>query len=470
MEVSVTSLVPSSFRRFDALQRWFPLMLFCALALIAVMAITSNTANRIHPDEFDHISAGRFYREHWLPPAVGDERALDSYSGYGTSYLNEWDIVYLVAGKFAALIQPVVQNDVHAFRFFNVCLFLILACMALRRRDEILLFSVLLLSAQIWYVFSYFNADAFALFICILTGYELTSSRSRFRDWNRCIPARYWRFGLCIALIILSKKTFWMFGVFAVCYAAIIEMWRYQQWTWMTMFKKAGWLGLFIWAFAAPRIAYDVYLNGAPAQKAEKLTATATLLADTGFRPAELASSPYSIGHLKSRGTSLWQMVRTMRWFELSAMSSFGVYHYMSVFGPQAMYLLAGSCVVLLILAVAIAVMLRGTNRDMYVLLLAMACCVGVVGLSLYHSWVVDFQAQGRYLFAIFAIIGVLLVHARLLLQMRVVTGIICATFLVSSYSFIFVGLRYIPKDWEHVAAPPSPAMQLEREWKRRGH
>ncbi|MEJ7670332.1 MAG: hypothetical protein WKH97_16710 [Casimicrobiaceae bacterium] len=445
-------------------------MLLIALMLIVTMAIISNTTSRIHPDEFDHIEAARFYRESWLPPAVGDPRTLDTYSVYGMSYLNEWDVVYILAGKFALLIQPIVQNEIYAFRFFNVCLFLLLVYMAWVRRDEILIFSILLISPQIWYVFSYFNADAFALFLSILAAQELTSSSSAFNDRTRSVVARYLRVGIYVGLIILSKRTFWMFGVFTLCYIAAVEIWGSDKRRWHRLLAQAGTLAVFIGVVALPRIAYDIYVNGPPPQKAEEIIATATLLADTGFKPAQLATNPYTLGRLKSRGTTLWQMVRTMRWFQLSAMSAFGVYHYMALFGAEKVYVLAGTCVGLLAGALVFLIALKGSAEDNIIMAFAVVCCMSVVGLSLYHSWVNDFQAQGRYLFAIFPITGVLLMRAKTLLHRGFVSGIVGAGFLLSTYSFVFVGLHQIPKYWEHVETPDSPGFRLEREWKQRLH
>jgi hypothetical protein len=170
-----TSLKASRFiTRYHAFTGFFMI----ALGLCLTMALISSTAFRLHPDELDHVSAARFYFDNWLPPAAADPRTLDSYSNYGMSYLNEWDIVYLLAGKFAMLIHPLVANEVLELRFFNVFLFMTIAWIALIRREEILVFVVLLTSSQIWYVFSYFNGDAFPMFLSLLTAYEITSNRS----------------------------------------------------------------------------------------------------------------------------------------------------------------------------------------------------------------------------------------------------------------------------------------------------
>lgn len=202
---------PALERGADIGIRW---MLVVALLLAVVMSAVSNTQERTHPDEFDHIAAARYYEGNWLPPAVGDLRTLDSYSIYGMSYLNEWDVVYALAGKFAALARPLVHNESYVYQLFNLSLFAILVFLAWRKKEAMLLFSLLVVSAQIWYVFSYFNADAFPLFLSILAAYELASPRSAFNDQSRSLVIRYLRLGVYLGLLVLSKKTFWMFVVF----------------------------------------------------------------------------------------------------------------------------------------------------------------------------------------------------------------------------------------------------------------
>lgn len=442
-------------------------MLLIALGLIITMAIISNTSNRIHPDEFDHVAAARFYLDNWLPPAVADPRTLDSYSYAGASYLNEWDISYLFAGKFALLIKAVVQNEIYAFRFFNVFLFLLLTCMAWIKRDEVLTFAVLLLSPQIWYVFSYFNNDAFAIFLSLLAAYELTSSRSAFNDRTRGIAARYLRLGLYIGLMILSKRTYWMFAVFTLCYAALTELWHSRNHDWRFYLRQAGMLTGIICAVAVPRVCYDLYVNGLPSQKTEKMIATANLLADDAFKPNRIGSSKYAAGiNLKSRGMGFLSMNGDLYWPKESVKTAFGVYHYLLIRGPLLLYVLAAGCVGLLVAYLFFAIILKGNSHDKIILALSVGCCLGVIGLSLYHSWTNDFQPQGRYLFAIFSILGVLLIRSKQILNSVFVNSVIGVSFLFSSYSFIFVGLNHIPKYWERVESPVSPVLKLEREWK----
>jgi hypothetical protein len=143
------------------------------------------------------------------------------------------------------------------------------------------------------------------------------------------------------------------------------------------------------------------------------------------------------------------------------------VYYYLIIFGSPTVYLLAFGCVVLIV-GVAVAGLVReGGPRNRSILALAAGCGVLVVGLSMYHSWVNDFQPQGRYLFAMFPVLGMLLMKSSKHVGQRVVAVLIAAAFVLSTYSFVFTGLKNIPKRWENARTPDHPVFHLEREWRK---
>ena len=447
-------------------------MLVVALGLICAMAVVSSTTARVHADELDHVAAARFYETHWLPPPVADPRTLDSYSYSGMSYLNEWDIVYLLAGKFAAVVQRIVGNEVHAYRLFNVLLFSVLVYVAWWKGHATLLLSVLLLSPQIWYVFSYFNADAFAVFLAFLAAYELTSPDSAFNDRARALVARYWRLGLYIGLLVLSKRTFWIFAVFVLAYVALLEMWYRGHGGWRAGLRRMAVLAAIACAVALPRVCYDFYVNGSPSHKFDKMIAASALYADDDFKPAVIGSRPHSAGvRLKSRGVGFYEAINGFWgpwfWVTQSVATSFGVYYYLLVYASLGFYVAAFSCIMLLVGTVLASTVRFGSSHDVTVCWLAGACGAAIVGLSMYHSWTIDFQPQGRYLFALFPILGILLMRGRTYLNGRVTAGLVGASFVLSTYSFVFVGLVSIPKSWEHVQSPKHPALSLERDWRK---
>ena len=419
-------------------------LMFVAVGLSLAMALLSATDKQVHHDEYDHVEAARFYMEHWLPPEVGDPRALASYSLFGMSYTNEWDVVYPLAGKFARLIRPMVRDDVIALRLFNVGLFFALACITLVRRDDILSLALLLTSSQIWYVFSYFNGDAFPMFLSFLTVVALTSARSAFNSDTRSTFVRYLPLGICVGLLILSKKTFWAFGLFAVCCAAWLEIAERRHIRTMREFLKcAVLLGGVILMTVLPRIGYDLFINGTPAEKASRLAATAEALAIPYFKPS--TNLRYET-NLKRKGVTLMRMMKPpYSWAEISAISAFGSYNYMVVQLEASSYRLIFSAYALFLAYLVTAVAVRGSVVDRVILLGGGLFCLLILGLSVYHSWADDFQPQGRYLFGIFAILAIVLARSKRLLDPVVVNVFLLLCFLWSAYSFCTAGLASIP-------------------------
>jgi hypothetical protein len=212
-------------------------MLLIAVALAFAMA-TVSAINQVPtrwagpPDEYLHRAAAHYYLDHWLPPKVGDPATVDSYSReYGLSYVNDTDFVYLFAGKFAALIASVVPNHDLGFRLFNVLLLAIVAALCGMRPAAFLIFSPLLLSPQIWYIFSYFNGDAFALFLAVLIAYQIAEPGSLFnrqldspgtlRNFSGAIAL-----GLLVGLLALSKRNYFTFLAFIPAAAFLLRLGR----------------------------------------------------------------------------------------------------------------------------------------------------------------------------------------------------------------------------------------------------
>ena len=87
--------------------------------LVVLMALGSR--GNAHPDEARHFVAGLYFREHWLPPAVGAPGTATTYSRYGISYLDEADFVYWTFGKAAAIGAVVDVAPPSRCRGFRCC-------------------------------------------------------------------------------------------------------------------------------------------------------------------------------------------------------------------------------------------------------------------------------------------------------------------------------------------------------------
>jgi hypothetical protein len=484
-------------------------MMLLAVVLAAVMAISSaiNQAPArwfSHPDEYLHRSAGRYFVDHWLPPKVGAPESLDSYSReYGYSYLNDLDVVYFLAGKFAILLSPFLKNLDLAFRLFNVLLFASVAVFAARRPwDTSVAFVPLLLTAQAWYVFGYFNGDAFPLFLSILIAYQLTAPESAFA---RFMEARRVRdqvgglllFALIVALLLLSKRNYYAFlamlpallllryaGVEAALAAAVAActgiIWQLQifavddvtamlllggcmslgilaalrrrptRHARLVNLGRLALVGVAAAAFAAPRILIDLAQNGPREEKDAAAVKLAEQLAKDEYKPSRIAAGDTEAFHgsnLRGKGTALRALFAPpWNWHSGTFRSATGYYGWLEFASPRWYYRALGGLYLLLVGYLAFAV-IRSRDRCLIVTGALVGLFAGlVVFVSVWHSWTGDFQAQGRYLFPVLPMLGILLGVARAHLNSRVLLPLLSACFLLSCYSFIAVGLAEIPK------------------------
>src|SRR5690606_487423 len=79
--------------------------------------------------------------------------------------LNSWDVVYFLAGHFTRGVEGLAGSPMAGARLFQNLLWLGLLALAMARRSWAMSLAALLVSPQIWYVFSYFNGDALPLFL-----------------------------------------------------------------------------------------------------------------------------------------------------------------------------------------------------------------------------------------------------------------------------------------------------------------
>ncbi len=422
--------------------------------MIAMAVISRYDA---HPDERSHVTVADYYLTWWLPPAAGDPRVLSSLSAYGYSYHYNLTPAYFLAGRAVAPIQDLVRQHYVAFRLFNVALFAVLAALALRRRAELFAAALLLCPAQVWYLFSCFSDDALALFLCLLCCWQVMTPDTVF---SRFLAAGDWRTGwrgavflaLLLALSLLSKRNYHAFLAFLGFYAA-----------WTIAFagdpRRARRLGL-KWAavalaalcFAWPRYALDDWINDPEAPGNRGLTRSQRIMEVTesratgGFRPSQRGTEEAYPGlAMKQRGVPFSELL-AMHWHRNTYMSFVGVYGYVSIYGPTSFYV-ACFIVYASLLATLIALVLRyGSGPDRLFALVAFLACAGLVLVSAHHSWTVDFEPQGRYLFPAIGIVFVAVLHLKALIPARILWRYGILIWLLSCYSFIFTGLRLIPK------------------------
>lgn len=426
-------------------ERSRPWQLGLVLGLALAMAAVS--APNAHPDEYQHVAAARFYREGaWLPPAMGDPRARAAIGPNGLSYHQDLDIVYLLAGKAARVTEWIAGREDVALRLVNVALLAALVALACRRRMQAAAW-MLLVSPQLWYVFSYFNGDAMGVFLSFLIVWQLAGRDTLLQ---RSLDADGWQWGgivwmgLLLGAVSISKKNYFTLPLLAAGYAAW-QCWGADPRLRRRLATRWGAVAVLALGIYGARFEYDQALYGF--HKAEALRDVAEALATPEYRPSHVLQpgAHWYLG-LRERGTPVTDLLTRPRWRAESFMSFTGLYGWMTLGGSFDYYRLMKYLYLAFGAAVLFGYLRDPSRADLALAGLCLGLCGVTLAASVYFSWAVGFQPQGRYLFPILPILAVLGLRKPEALRgpLPVLSGALI--FGASVYSFAFVALAHIPK------------------------
>ncbi len=417
---------------------------FFALALILTMAAVTEVDH--HPDERVHYAATKYYQNHWLPPPVESPEIIDSYSDFGISRLNLMEVSYFFAGKFGQLLEPFHLSEVLSCRLFNVSLFAILVFLAFGAVRFRLFFLPMLLSPQIWYIFSYVNSDAFSLFVVLLTGWQMVNKEStlnRFLEQEQISPVKILGLGLLLALLIFVKKNYYFFTLFLLLFFA----WRCFYYPFpknRIMVKRLLVIVVLGIAFAGVRIGADIHVNGL--DKKEKIHLMQERTAKPLFKPSTPLEEKFGSLLLRDRGVEYITILKVFRWGEKSFRTGFGAYGYLTALARDSYYDTVRWLGIASMLFMGLSIMWKSDTSEKILYGGAFLCSLGLIGTASYYAWTYDFQGQGRYLFPIIPIIGMILVQTEKVYNQLVLRILCTMMFFLAVFSFIFIGLYSLSK------------------------
>ena len=451
--VSIAAIVAAVFLFFFLTEglreesRFIPLLFAGVYALIITMSGIS--APEVHPDEYVHLNVSSYYMENWLPPEADDPSIRNTYSIYGFSRLNNHEVYYFCNGKLAKLLAPLRLPDYLRLRMFNLLLFGVMLLLVLRSPRVQLVALPFLISPQLWYVFSYCNSDAFALFITFFVGAQIVSPDSFFNRFlaRKRDPAWIGQLlvlGLLLAVLFGLKKNYYFTILFMTGYVLWKNIFPPVSWDRSLFFKRAVLIVLAALCFMGIRVAIDYGVNGP--DRAEKLARMRVETAAPLYNPNTPLEKMHSFLYRKARGDSLRKLVVDENWFGKTFRSAFGMYGYFTVSATDAYFSLVRLVGVGFLLFLTAAVLLRAPPPEKYLVALFYGCTLALIGTSLWHSWTSDFQTQGRYLFPLVPMLGMLVFHVRRYVPDAGFRLFLIAMFAISLYSYVYVALMYIPK------------------------
>lgn len=428
--------------------RFVPVLLFGVWLLVITMAAISK--ENCHPDEYVHMSATAFYQDHWLPPVIDDPAIRNTFSAYGLSRLNNGEIYYLIAGKVYSFAQIFNIPDYLGLRLLNICLFGLIVLYTIRNRYARMVALPFLISSQIWYLFSYSASDAFALFFSFLAACELINPKSLL---HRYLKGGGWGtnllgpslLGILLGMIFLLKINYLPFVVFFYLVLAV-KLFLTEEFYWE---KKAAigrvvlitFVGLAIFGL---RVGADYYVNGFDREK--KIVHLQEEMAHAWYKPSTPLEKKHASLYRKARGVTLEQIVLMDRWLEKAFRSSFGVFGYSTISGLPIFYDLVRWSGLLLMAILLASIFRSGGLIGSGMAIAALGISVGLIGVALLRSWVIDFQPQGRYLFPIIPVFGILYGWNYAAINRRLLLFALIPMFLLAAYSFIFEALMRIPR------------------------
>jgi len=454
--------------RFLRLARPTLALALVALGLCSAMAMFSPTNGRsLHPDERLHEADARYFQRHWTPPRMDTPDLAPSFttSPYGVTYLSEWNVVYLFAGKASRLFRELGMNERLSFRAFNVAVFALmlvgLVAVGAPRGSYI----PLLITPQLWYVFSYFNGDAlpFALgmlacVVALMPDGPLQRFLQRRGPFDTATLGHMLLFCTCFGLLLLSKKNYWpvaafialsmavvalrlragvvlalvtllllgvaangagaalaaavgpsMLGLAGVLAAVALGHCLYSAWRLLREPESRRGVGRIAIvlalsaAVALPWISIDAYKHRGEPGKSALVEQQRERYAAPAFKPSMATdlSELYPGLRLQQKGVTLGGLLEAPRtWHATTFRSFFGVYGYMEYYDADIVYKAMGWGVsALLLLALGLGLATR--TLTVAEAIASAGCAAALVLASFLHSWVYDFQPQGRYVLGI---------------------------------------------------------------------
>jgi len=418
---------------------------------LAVLASTGAMARlsrvNAHPDEAAHIIAAKFYTQAWVPAPLGDpalEPAIIPH--WGRSYLFELDTVYFFAGKFAHFSGMALEPACRLLQWILLAILLGLTVYLVPSSPSLAV--VCALTPQAWYVFSYFNGDAWPLAFALVASMVLASRRLPARLLSDARSERLkWAglLGLLLGLLLLAKSNYWIFVFWTVIILALKLGLHEGKLTAGRPLKALALVtGLALTIFTI-RYGYEQAINDF--DRAARLEAFVESHASPGFKPSSVRSDDRRPGmYMRDKGRSFASVLDKGLWFELSGNSALGVYGNPSFNAPRAHYRNAGFAVLAIVVILAFVTWRSNLPRARLVLMTTAVVMVLVVFQSIYHSWTYNFQPQGRYLFPILPMLAVALAPGARLLPGRILAPLALLPFGLSLWSFLAVALERIPR------------------------
>ena len=422
------------------------LVLIVAVFLVAYMAF--NSFDYSHPDEDVSKAAVDYYVNHWKPADIRSAEVADSFSAYGHSRLSEVTVYYFLAGKAAWLAKNILGLNKY-YRAFNVLLFAVMVWMYCKKgKKNACLFFMLGLTPQIWYLFSYATSDAWDYFLSFLILYQLTGKESLFQKaMHNTIKLRTVTslgiMGVLYGTLFLGKKNYYFVLVASFLLLLYRLIFEFKKERVQAVIKYGIILLICLLVYGGVKISDSIKYSGHKAEIAGELYKN---YIEKGMDNGnDLGAGPQGIWagiNMRQQGVELEEVLYDYEFGKYSYQSYAGQYGWMEYESSHFYYCCMGILYSLMLFMLLRTALSNGNSSMRNFFLLYMVLCVAVFGVSLWYSWTVDLQSQGRYLFPINFIVAICCgMYRQEIFRMKTVKLSMISMAFLAMVSFIFNGL-----------------------------
>lgn len=419
-------------------------VLFGGLFAATLMTVFTGFWNPfyLNPDEYHTLSAVNYYFSHFMPPDMRDPEILDSYAIYGTTRHSEWTVFYFLTAKIGQFFSdPIIR-----VRFFTTVTFCVMAGIALKNvKKNWALFAMLLLTPQVWYLFSYCTSDSLDFFVSFLCMYQVMKKDSML---NRVLDGPFCKkqllpmalLGLLFVQPLWGKPTFYVVLIFIFLVLLIRLFYTPLEKRKILLWKYLGIVGFTLGIFLVRYLITDFPYYGL----FDKYRVYMDMMEQTALPEYKLSTPAleraYSMSFME-KGVTLGELLTGFD-FNKNLFRTFAGFFGSYAFGARDWYYTIMAILYLAIIGYLLArAYRRKDSRTWWEIGAAAVAMLIQYALIVYNAWVVDFQPQGRYLLPILFYVAYLIHRADCEGKSKVLQILLCLTCLLSLYSFYRVGI-----------------------------
>lgn len=409
-----------------------------ALAVIALVVIQffvflMATKSQIygHPDENVTRMAIDYYLGGWLKPSANSSWVAGTYSDMGHARLTENTWYYFVAGKIGWIIERLFHFRSY-YRMSNVLLFSIVVIMTLRYgRKNKWMYITLMLSPQLWYLYSYATSDAWDFFWGFVIAFEVLKEGSLL---NRYLKEKrifnilpLFVSGLAFSMIFQAKKNYYCILLF-VFINLLFRMFP------LNMKKLKGLLPKY-----ALILIFTFIIFQFKAVFLDQILIHENSVTENIFNENQYEGSFTSI---KDEGGSLKEVIVDKHAARSLLHSFVGRYGWCGSYDVGVRHMFVMLVLYLLFVAILIYNFHWKEKKDIFESFLQICVCMLMVMVVFLYCWTGDFQPQGRYILPITIVLGSICAKNEKVFSNVLFNGIMFLIVLCNLYSFLFIGIK----------------------------